>query len=99
MEERGPGTESGFGGNDHVLAAGSQRLTQYLLGLAFRIYVGGVEEVNASVESLADDLVSQSSVDFGDGCEESLARSEGHGAEGHAGNYQSCISESRILHV
>src|SRR5438045_3278192 len=92
MDEGRSRTKSGLGGNDHVLAARSQRLAQYLLGLAFGINVGGVKEINAGVESLSDDLFSQSSVDFGDGCEESLARSEGHGAERHAGNYQSCIA-------
>src|SRR5437016_835366 len=99
MEERGAGTESGLGGNHHVLAASAQRLAENLLRLSFRVYVGGVEKINAGVESLADDLSGQGFVDLGDGGEQARARSESHGAEGHAGNHESCISESRILHV
>jgi hypothetical protein len=73
-----------LGGQDHVVAApAGQRLADDLLGLAARVDVGGVDEVDAGVERAVDDLDRPIVVGLAPGAEHH--RAEAEGADLHPG--------------
>ena len=54
--------------------------------LATGVAIGRVEEVDARIQRLADELIRELRADLGDGGERSFARAKGHRAEREAGN-------------
>ena len=79
-----PGAAAHLGGDDHVFARDlqiAQRLAEHDLGLAFRIDVGGVDEVDAGVERALDQRRRAFLLDRADGAPDAGAAAEGHRAE------------------
>jgi hypothetical protein len=70
---------AGLGGEDDVVAALAEGLAEEGLGLAKAVAVGGVEEADAGVEGLADELVGAGLVDVAPCAEVHRAEAEDAG--------------------
>ena len=85
------GGEPGFGG-DHDVASRypAQRLPQRRFGLAVRVDICGVEEVDAKIEGAVDDFARSISIELG---------AEGQpGTQSYFAHLQAAAAESSILH-
>jgi len=80
----GAGAAAHLGGDDHVFATDlqiAQSLAEHDLRSAFRIDVGGVDEVDAGGERALDQRRRALLLDRADGAPEPGAAGEGHGPE------------------
>jgi hypothetical protein len=82
-----------LGGQDHVLApAAGQRLAHYLLRLAPRVHVGGVDEVDPRVERAVDDPDALVVVGV-------APRAEHHRAQAERTDLDSGTSQRSVVHA
>ena len=90
-----------LGGHDHVLARHLQVLQGLagdLLGAAGRVHVGGVDEVDAGVQRLADQRLGLALLQRADGAPHAGAVTEGHGAQAKLGDEQAGAAEGVVSH-
>ncbi len=85
-----------FRRDDRLLAVALQRLAEDPLGLASRVHVRRVEEVDPEVDRAVDDLLAllvfQNPL-------APVARAEAHTAEAESADFHARVSERRILHA
>ena len=86
-------------GRDHdFLALRPDRFAEHSLGLAARVHVRRVEEVDAAVDRARYEIVRACLIDFVHRREGSGARSESHAAEGEPRNDEPGVTETDVLH-
>ncbi len=77
----------------------AQRLAEHLLGLAARVHVGGVVEIDAGLERAPDDGVGLLLRRLPEVAHRSLAGAEGHRAEGKTRDDEARVSELGVFHA
>ena len=96
------GAAAHLGGDDHILASHpqiAQRLPQQDLGLAFRIDVGGVDEIHAGLERPRDQGRRALLVERADRAPEPGTAAESHGSEANLRDELACSAERAIAHA
>ena len=93
VDERRAHAVAHLGRNHGVLAPGPQRPSEHAFGLALRIDIGRVEEVDAAVEGPPDQRVGTGLVHLVDRGEAARRRAERHAAEGQTRNHQARVAD------
>jgi hypothetical protein len=97
----GPHPAAYLGGDDHIAARDAEVLDgapQNSLGLAFRIDIGGVDEINAGIDRKAQKLICGSLVELADDRPQLASAAEGHRAKANFGNEQAGAAELLVFH-
>src|SRR5690606_3166304 len=83
---------------DHAIAAALDRRAEDRLGCAVGIHVGGVEEVDAGIETDVDDASRLLDVGIAPGAEQRPLAAEGAGAEPERRHLQARGAEVPVFH-
>ena len=97
----GAGLAEDLGRDDHAVARHLQvlqRLPGDLLRQPARIDVGGVDEVDAGIERLADQALGIGLLQVADLAPDALAAAEGHGAQAQLGDEEAGAAEGKVAH-
>jgi len=97
----GTGASPHLGGDDHILARNAHildRAAQDPLRLAFRIDVGRVDEIDAGIDGLTEQIVGRRLIDLSDDRPQLAAAAESHGAEADFRNEKAGAAQWLIFH-
>ncbi len=90
-------------GRDHHVFTGDlyilERLAEGLLAFALRIDIGGVEEVDAGIERIPDQVVGTGLVDGADRSKAAFTTVERHGSQAKRRDEQAGVAERFVLHA
>src|SRR5437762_3145047 len=99
MNQRFGASNTNFGRDHDIFSSAAECFREYLLGLATRVHVRGIEVIDTGVERPGYKLCGQLLIDFGYGFEDrAFRRSKRHRPESKARHNQPRISETCVLH-